>query len=253
MDIVMPATFPAEFRDFGLATRPFFHKILSDEDISDPFHKRTHFDWAWQAVRYRYRTCAECNDEFKGLLANPSECWQAGWGDEEFTYKLNRCIYTFFMSGLSVFESFGFGLYFLGGAVHPDSFPHVSSPKKITLHAASKAFAAAFPQTSITNCLAAMWQNSAFTTIDEFRNILAHRLSGRSSSRSSGVLHRDGLFSFTEEKNWHIPGSSETLTFDEEMLQRHLDEITVMLTALAKAAVEFAESHRPAQEAAVSV
>ena len=32
--------------------------------------------------------------------------WAAGWGDEELTYKLERCIYTFFMSGLSVFDSF---------------------------------------------------------------------------------------------------------------------------------------------------
>jgi len=59
-----------------------------------------------QAVRYRYRLCTECSEEFKALLANPSETWQAGWGDEELMYKLERCIYVFFMSGLSVFESF---------------------------------------------------------------------------------------------------------------------------------------------------
>jgi hypothetical protein len=39
-----------------------------------------------------YRICAECNDEFKALRANPGE-------DEELTYKLERCIYVFFMSG----------------------------------------------------------------------------------------------------------------------------------------------------------
>jgi hypothetical protein len=27
---------------------------------------------------------AECTQEFKALLDNPSEAWQSGWGDEQF-------------------------------------------------------------------------------------------------------------------------------------------------------------------------
>ena len=66
-------TFPMdEFRAFGLATSPFFPRTLSDEDMNDPLHRRTHFDRSWQAVRYRYRSAAESSDEFKALLANPN-------------------------------------------------------------------------------------------------------------------------------------------------------------------------------------
>src|SRR5262249_24026371 len=68
-DISMPASFPsAEFHALGLAARPFFPRTLSNEDMQDPLQRRMHFDWAWQAVRYRYRGAAEANDNFKGLL-----------------------------------------------------------------------------------------------------------------------------------------------------------------------------------------
>ena len=120
----MPSSFPMdEFRAFGLATRGLFPAILSIDDRSDPLQRRTNFDWAWQAVRYRYRGAAEASDEFRELLANPSEMWLTGSGDEEFTYKLERCIYTFFLSAFSVFDSFAYCLYFLGHSLQPTAFP----------------------------------------------------------------------------------------------------------------------------------
>ena len=115
-DIVMPASFPeTDFRAFGLAAA-FFPGVVSDEALFDPEEKRRHFDWSWLAVRYRYRSCAECNGEFKTLLDGASEMWKAGWGDEELLFKLERCIYVFFTSALSVFDSFVFCLY--GRASH---------------------------------------------------------------------------------------------------------------------------------------
>jgi hypothetical protein len=57
----MPSGFPdTEFRAFGLAGHAFLPKILSDEDLNDPLERLRQFDWAWQAVRYRYRLCFEC-------------------------------------------------------------------------------------------------------------------------------------------------------------------------------------------------
>jgi hypothetical protein len=235
MDFVMPTTFPeAEFRAFGLSADSFFPHLMSDKNLFDPLERRRHFDWSWQAVRYRFRICTECNDQFKALLANPSESWRAGWGDEELTYKIERCIYIFFMSSLSVLESFGFCLYFLGAALRPSDFPHFDKPKKITLEATSKAFMTAYPKASITKRLAELLQEPEFTWIERLRNILAHRVSGRRSVRG-------------EEDTWHIPGSPKKLTFDEQMIQRELDEITSMLTVLTTAAREFAEVHKPVE------
>jgi hypothetical protein len=91
MDMAMPSSFPLdEFRAFGIAAQRFFPKMISDEDLNDPLQRRRHFDWSWQAVRYRYRSAVEANEEFKGFLTNPSKLWQAGWGDEELTYRLER-------------------------------------------------------------------------------------------------------------------------------------------------------------------
>src|SRR5271155_2241903 len=135
----MPSVFPeTEFHAFGQLAAKFFPTRMSDEALFDPQAKRLQFELSWQAVRYRYRSCAEFNDEFKALLANASEAWRAGLDDEELTYKLERCIYMFFMSGLSVFDSFAFCLYFLGHAMEPGAFPDVANPRNITRKATAK-------------------------------------------------------------------------------------------------------------------
>ena len=244
----MPPSFPMdEFRAFGLATTPLFPKTLSSEDLNDPLNRRTHFDWSWQAVRYRYRSAAECSEEFKALLANPSGTWQAGWGDEELTYKLERCIYTFFMNGLSVFDSFAYALYFLGHAIQPAAFPDVAKLRNITRKATGKAFAGAFEQEPLTKLLANLSSNAEFGVIDELRNILGHRLSGRHSVRSSSTMNRDGTLTRDfHEETWHIPGATVSLTFDPDMLQRVLDGIADLLKTMTAAALQFAESHTPA-------
>lgn len=249
MDITVPPSFPMdEFRAFGLATVPFFPKLLSDDDLNDPLRRRSHCDAAWQAVRYRFRICHECNEEFKALHANPSEMWQAGWGDQELSYKFERCIYTFFMSALSVFESYGYCLYFVGNALQTSAFPAVANPRNITLKGTTKAFNAAFPTAKITAALTALWTDARFTSIDGIRNVLAHRLVGGHSVRSSSTKHEDGTYTVDwHEETWHIPGSTATLTFDDGMLQRQLDDVAALLTTLTAAAREFMESVQPAE------
>jgi hypothetical protein len=248
MDITMPATFPeVDFRAFGLAATAFFPGVISDEALFDPQEKRRHFDWSWQAVRYRYRSCAECNDEFKALLAGASERWKAGWGDEELTYRLERCIYQFFTSGLSVFDSFAFCLYFYGNALEPSRFPEAANPRAVTRNATAKAFTAAFPQAAITSLLAGLSRDSRFNTIDIVRNLIGHRISGRRSVRASSTMAADGTQTHWREETWHLPGAAGVLVFDGELLQRHLDDITSLLLPLTSAARQFAESEKSAR------
>jgi hypothetical protein len=244
MDIVMPPAFPGtEFRAFLRAANDFFLPLMSEENLFDPQEKRRHFEWSWQAVRYRYRSCAECQDEFKALLANASEAWRAGLGDEELTYKLERCIYMFFMGGLSVFDSFAFCLYFLGHAMRPGAFPDVANPRNITQRATAKAYSAAYPQAKITGLLAGLPDDPGFSAIDAVRNLVGHRISGRRSIRASSTTHADGTCTDWREDTWALPGAAGTLPFDEEMLQRRLGDITRLLTALASAAREFVQNH----------
>ena len=247
MDFTMPASFPeAEFRAFGIAASNYFPGLLSDEALYDPLERRTHYTWSWQAVRYRYRSCAECNKEFKALLGNASEAFVSGMGDEELTYKLERSIYVFFVSALSVFDSFALCLYFLGNAIQPAAFPDVANPRKITRATTHKAMSATFPRDAITGLIGGLPQDARFATIDAIRNLLAHRISGRRSVCSSSTLHEDGTCTTDfQEETWHIPGATGKLVFDRELLQRHLDDTTALLSSLAGAARTFAESHQP--------
>jgi hypothetical protein len=247
MNFTMPSSFPeANFRAFGIAAAQFFPDLLSDEVLYDPQQKRRHFDLSWQAVRYRYRGCAECGDEFKTLLDNASEAWNSMLGDEELTYKLERCIYVFFMSALSVFDSFAFSLYFLGNAIHPAGFPDVANPRQITRSSTHKAMDAAFPQDTVTGLLGSLQNDARIASIDAFRNLLAHRLSGRRSVCSKQTRHEDGTHTTDfHEETWHIPGAPGKLIFDRGLLQRQLADVTDLLSSLAAAARVFAETHLP--------
>jgi hypothetical protein len=242
MDISMPSDFPlTDFRAFGLASQRFFPKLLSDEDLNDPQEKLRHFQWAWQAVRYRYRLCFDSSDEFSALLLNAGESWRKGGSDEELSYKLERCIYVFFLSSVSIFDSLAFCLYFFGNALQPVNFRYVYKPKKITLKATTTAFATSFPEANISQRLTELSKQPEFTALEENRNILAHRLSGRRSVRSWGSGLRDDPDESTREETWYMPGVDEKATFDEGMLRRHLHAITALLVPLALASREFAE------------
>lgn len=250
MFIDMPSSFPQEkFQGFGKHAAEFLPTLLSDEYFADPFKKRQHFDRAWMAVYYRYRTCSECNEEFKALLRNAPALWREWNADHEHTYKLERCVYTFFMNGLSVLESLGFCFYFVAGSIQPDAFPNMGSPKGITLKSTSSAFTAAFPQTSIAKALADLPQRAEYSRIDEIRNILAHRLSGMRSLKAYGAYQADGTYTHTSEDVWRIMGTDE-LPLGEELLQQHLDGITSLLTSLVEASIEFLRNSKPAKASA---
>ena len=244
----MPPDFPdAPFLKFGQLAGACFPPALSDEALADPLQRGQHFDLAWRAVRYRYRLCAECNDEFKSAVANAPELWRE-WSalDDEHAFRVDRSIYMFFMSGLSVFESLSFSLYFWGSMLQPGDFPYIEKPKRITRDTTIKAFTAAFPSSEITRRLTALPNDADFSAIDDVRNILAHRSLGRRNIRSWGTTHADGTFTSTREEAWYLPGPSKELVFDGDLLQRHLDKLTSLLTGLTAAALQFVEQNRPA-------
>jgi hypothetical protein len=245
----MPTSFPADdFEKFGIAASDRFLPLMSEENHSDPQERRRQFDWSWRAVRLRYRTCVESSEEFKRLLSEEAgERFVAGMSDEELLYKLERCIYVFFMSGLSIFDSFAFCLYFYGNALDSATFPKVSNPHTITRSAAAGAFAAAFPQARITKLLQKLLPDDAdarFNIIYTVRNLVGHRLSGRRSVRGLGTTHEDGRYSYRREDTWYIPGLTQQLVFNEKMLQDQLENIAGLLNPRVSAAREFAEQHQ---------
>lgn len=244
MNFSMPSTFPENtFQEFRKLAGKLFPPLLSDENLNDPQKQRMHFDKAWLAVLYRYRACSEHNEAFKNLFVNAmaNDLWREWSKGDEHHYKLEQCLYHFFMNALSVLESLGFCLYFFCGMVDPKNFAGVCNPKNITLKATRSAFEVAFPHASITHHLRELLKDPEFIKIEEIRNILAHRLTSWRTVISNGSTDPDGTYSYTREEFWHIPGLKEDLVFDEKLIQRHFDEVTRLVTTLISASLEFAK------------
>ncbi len=247
MNFDLPAGFPRnEFQEFGKLAASLFPSALSDEDLDDSLQRRLHFQGSWLAVCYRYRACVEQNAAFKTAFdkAMSSDLWCEWSVDEDHNYELEQCLYSFFMNALSVLESFGFGLYFIGATIDAQNFLKISKPKTITLETTHTAFKAAFPNSSVTAYLTTMAQDPGFTRIHTIRNLLAHRLTGRRNIRSVGSIHPGGTYTERREDLWYIPGLNEEVYFDKQLMQRHLDDVTRLLTALTSASLEFVKSQR---------
>lgn len=246
MNFIMPLTFPEDaFKEFGKLAGLFFSPILSDQNFEDSHEKLGHFRGAWLAVHYRYRACWELNEAFKTLFLNAmaNDLWREWSEGEEHNYQLEQCIYHFFMNALSVFESLAFCLYFVGGIINKIYFNLIKNPRNITLKTTISAFEAAFPQLSLTDHLRNLSKDTGFGKIDEIRNILAHRLIGRRNVHlSNGISDSSGKYTQTREEIWHIPGLTGKLVFDEELIQRHFDEVNRILTTLISASLAFVKS-----------
>lgn len=238
MFVKMPPDFPqAIFQEFARCSTARLPDLFYDDQIG----RRRQFDQSWMAVWYRYRTCWEYKEEFKGLLSDASDQWRE-WNDgEEQNYKLERSLYGFFMSALSVFDSFAFCLYFLGSAMRPAEFHLASEPKRVTLKETARAFSTAYPGAGITAELAALSEDEGFRKIQDVRNVLAHRLTGRRNIR---VDFRKVGSSYTQTRDevWNLPGSGEGLTFDSEMVEGHMEKVTTTLSQLIESALAFARS-----------
>lgn len=87
------------------------------------------------------------------MVRGASGLWHAWNIDEKRNFKLERGLHGLIVTALSVFESFGFCLYFVGAAMRSKDFPLVAEPKKITLKSVAKAFKPAFPRAAITRFL----------------------------------------------------------------------------------------------------
>ena len=118
----MPSTFPEDiFQEFRQSAAGLFPGGVYVESPDE----RDQFVMSTLAVGHRYRACVECSEEFRTLVINGPKIWREWNHDPEHAYKVERCLYTFFMNGVSVLESLAFSLYFVGGAVCLGGFPHI--------------------------------------------------------------------------------------------------------------------------------
>lgn len=206
-----------------------FPPPASNDSIYDEDQKWNQFVFSSDAVKYRYRKCQEDNTEFKNVFATASELW-INWNEGEENYQVDKCLYSFFTNGLSIFESFGFCLYFIAGMMKPKEFIDVREPKKITLNKTTRLFNRYYSDEIITIKFHELLEDDTFREIEKIRNILAHRI----ISRRSIVSNHDKINAFL-----YLPGLDKTLVFNENLIQPYFDKITYLLTELISASIKF--------------
>jgi len=144
---------------------------------------------AWNAVAYRFLSCANEDHRFTELVAAGSTPPQPQRFHQE------EALFNFFVNGLSAIESFFYGLHWIGSMAMPGTFPILTGNglRDITVKetmdrfdrcAHSSVFAAPF---SGLRPSVAPNDSTEYETWKEVRNILAHRASyGRLINLSSG-------------------------------------------------------------------
>ena len=224
------------------ALDPYLRKLERIFRSSDPLWRK-HAENAWRAVCYRYRFCVECNDEFKRLIQKRA----AQLADDASPrsrgadmYELERCIFSFFVSSVSIFDSLGFCLYFVGAIIRSSSFPLTLHPRKINLSETAKALSAAFPKQTITNLLSKLSKDKRFTELKAIRDILTHRLTGGSFVQMA-FDPRTGEGK-TLGPRWQLAGIERHFDLNEDHLQVHLNGLTDLLTCLMAASIVFVDT-----------
>jgi len=136
---------------------------------------------AWNAVVYRFVSCARSAETFANSFrtAGPAPAQPERFIQED-------ALFGFFVNGLSVIESFFYGLYWIGSMIDTTSFPVRTGNdlRNIVVHTTVKEYIARFGTCPLTNAFSLLrYRNSSDNVIntssyDEWkdnRNILAHR------------------------------------------------------------------------------
>lgn len=152
-----------------------------------------HYGGAWNAVVYRFLSCAEADVTFTQSVRTVGTS-----PGQPARFRQEEVLLNFFVNGLSEIESFFYGLYWIGSMAEPAHFPilpdnqlrNITTDKTMMLfgngpHAAL--FAAAFSRLR-TPSTPGNWVNTLeYDEWKDIRNILAHRASyGRVMHATTG-------------------------------------------------------------------
>src|SRR5215211_5629249 len=104
---------------------------------------------------------------------------------------LKRDLYGFFVSGLSVIESFCYAMYAMAAMIKPGRFPITTSENKKNVHPrmVAEKFASVFSIEPVTQELGALINHQDYEDLKDVRNVLAHRAS---PARHHSVTHPVG-------------------------------------------------------------
>jgi hypothetical protein len=145
--------------------------VLSEEDALRG--RQTGWsEWieAWNGVAYRYVSFDEYGKELDAKLP--------GTGFVDSRYEQERCLFGFFVTGLSVLECTCYTAYAIGAAIAPDFFPFESQQSMQAVSISStvgRYKRSPFKETGLHKALAQLNKDRALTDWRRRRNFIAHR------------------------------------------------------------------------------
>ena len=142
-----------------------------------------HYGGAWNAVRHRFVSCARSDETFANSFrtAGSMPCPPERFIQED-------ALFGFFVNGLSVIESFFYGLYWIGSMVDTTSFPVLTGNKLRTIMVEKTVddYIGKFRTCPLTDAFGRLTSTDEYDKWKGIRNILAHRAHyGRSISVGS--------------------------------------------------------------------
>lgn len=131
-------------------------------------------EWAggWNAVAYRWRACWDASESFKASVLRDGDAPEQGP-----RYHQERSLFEFFVSALSVLESYTYSLHAIGAMLKLDGFAMVTEEdrKAVKVKSTVRRFNDAFPDDPLSTVLQTMTSAKEYTELTLLRNTLAHR------------------------------------------------------------------------------
>ncbi len=128
------------------------------------------FCGAWNAVSYRFRAVTDHSINFTEAIQINS--------DMESRYIQERELFSFFVSGLAVLESYFYAMFAAGAILNPTNFPFVTETdfKHVTCKETTKNYSFVFSSHNLPTVMQSLIHSKQFQELERIRNLLAHRI-----------------------------------------------------------------------------
>jgi hypothetical protein len=222
--VEMPADFPVA------AYESAYWLVDKKRQISPPETWGQYRD-AWKALSYHFLSCAS-HDEAYTASVN-----QHGDGPPHpERYKQEHHLFGFFYTGLAALEALHYGMFAMGALVKPEEFLMVTPGNRRAVIPVKtfETFSTVFPAELLTLKLRALKDDPQWTTWNDTRNVLSHRMIPGRQFLLSNTESVPGGALWQIENGIGIAIDGRTTASRREWLVQHLSQILESAHTFAK-------------------
>ena len=214
--------------DFSSA---LFHRVTERAVLRSQTHVVSfeQFSMAWNAIPYRFLALADDSHKYTASIGAPD-----GASSSRQRYIQERHLFGFFSNGFSMFESFFYAMFAVGGMLSSADFPleKEKEQRKISPPYTQSRYAGLFGNDPVLTAFDKVLNDAAYTECKDIRNILSHRTAPGRRVFLSTAQGKD------IPSQWKI----DDIPLDSELTISRRAQLAALLTTLLGAAAEFCET-----------